>query len=186
MMQQMEVPGAVLVLVVQCCMYMYVCNIYIFWLLPVDMYLHIRHILFSKRLKMLKAEKSFVYSYHVHPCPQWCCIVMFFSGRKPETTTRGSYSQGGSYSSSFPGRATYGRDTYGVPSAEIPRGKRPSVIGAGGLQIPPTRAVDRNGSDRLDRMSHPYQETRSTISTTSVGGVAACGACGIFLYKFFF
>lgn len=111
---------------------------------------------------------------------------MFFSGRKPETTTRGSYSQGGSYSSSFPGRATYGRDTYGVPSAEIPRGKRPSVIGAGGLQIPPTRAVDRNGSDRLDRMSHPYQETRSTISTTSVGGVAACGACGIFLYKFFF
>jgi len=91
-------------------------------------------------------------------------------GRKPETTTRGSYSQGGSYSSSFPGRATYGRDTYGVPSAEAPRGKRPSVIGAGGLQIPPTRAVDRNGSDRLDRMSHPYQETRSTISTTSVGG----------------
>ena len=59
-----------------------------------------------------------------------------------------------------------------MPSAEIPRGKRPSVIGAGGLQIPPARAVDRNGSDRLDRMSHPYQETRSTISTTSVGGVA--------------
>ena len=103
--------------------------------------------------------------------------VHLMAGRRLETATRGSYSQGGSYSSSFPGRATYGRETYGVP-VEAPRAKRP-VIGAGGLKIPPTR-VDRNGSDRLDRhLSHPYQETRSTVSTTSVGGVTACRACGI-------
>ena len=73
-----------------------------------------------------------------------------------------------------------------MPSAEIPRGKRPSVIGAGGLQIPLTRAGDRNGSDRLDRMSHPYQETRSTTSTTSVGGAPLHVELAFFFLKFFF
>ena len=61
-----------------CCSMLYVYVIYTYFLCYLLICIYISYLfLFSKRLKMLKAEKSFMYSYHVHPCPKWCCIVMF-------------------------------------------------------------------------------------------------------------